>query len=43
MCSGLLRLLMPPEGERPYDEVVLDILDARSMPHWLSGSRVKPE
>ena len=37
MCSALLRLLMPPPGEQPYDEVSLDILDARSLPHWLSG------
>ena len=36
MCSALLRLLMPPGGENPYDEVSLDILDARSLPHWLS-------
>jgi molybdopterin/thiamine biosynthesis adenylyltransferase len=37
MCNALLRLLMPVPGERMYDEVALDILDAVSLPHWISG------
>jgi molybdopterin/thiamine biosynthesis adenylyltransferase len=37
MCNALLRLMMPPAGERMYDEVALDIRDAVSAPHWLSG------
>jgi molybdopterin/thiamine biosynthesis adenylyltransferase len=36
MCNALLRLMMPIEGEGPYDEISLDILDAVSLPHWLS-------
>jgi hypothetical protein len=39
MCNTLLRLLMPPNEEAPYDEVALDILDAVSLPHWLCGER----
>ena len=39
MCNALLRLLMPPAGESMYDEVSLDILDAVSLPHWVSGSQ----
>jgi hypothetical protein len=41
MSSALLRLMMPPAGERMYDEVSLDILDAASAPHWLSGPQHK--
>ena len=37
MCSALLRLLMPPERQPPYDEVVLDILEGVNQPHWISG------
>ena len=36
MCNALLRLMMPPDGEGPYDEVCLDVLNAVSLPHWLS-------
>lgn len=39
MCNAGLRLLMPVDGERMYDEVALDALDAIVMPHWLSGPR----
>jgi hypothetical protein len=37
MGGALLRLLMPPGGENPYDEVVLDVLDAAALPHWLTA------
>jgi hypothetical protein len=36
MCNALLRLMMPEVGQPMYDEVGLDIVDAVSMPHWLS-------
>lgn len=36
MCSALLRLMMPADGEPMYDEVALDVCDAVSTPHWLS-------
>jgi predicted ThiF/HesA family dinucleotide-utilizing enzyme len=36
MCNALLRLMMAEVGQPMYDEVGLDILDAVSMPHWLS-------
>lgn len=39
MLSALLRLLMPVEGERMYDEVCFDVLDAKSVPLWLTGSQ----
>ncbi len=39
MCNAALRLLMPIPGERMYDEVALDALDATVVPHWLSGPR----
>jgi molybdopterin/thiamine biosynthesis adenylyltransferase len=37
MLNALLRLMRPVEGERMYDEVCLDILDAVNQPQWLSG------
>jgi hypothetical protein len=37
MCSALLRLMMPVAGERMYDEVALDVLEAVNTPHWISG------
>ena len=39
MANALLRLLMPVAGERQYDECALDILDAVSQPHWISGQQ----
>jgi hypothetical protein len=30
------------EGERMYDEVCLDILDAVNQPQWLSGPQEAP-
>ena len=39
MCNALLRQMMPVPDERMYDEVALDILDAVSVPHWISGSQ----
>ena len=39
MCNAGMRLLMPVSGERMYDEVALDALDAVAVPHWLSGPR----
>ena len=36
MCNALLRLMMSRDDQRMYDEVVLDILDAVSIPLWLS-------
>jgi molybdopterin/thiamine biosynthesis adenylyltransferase len=39
MCNAGMRLLMPVPGERMYDEVALDALDAVAVPHWLSGPR----
>jgi hypothetical protein len=37
MCNALLRLLRRRDGKRMYDEVALDILDARSTAIWLTG------
>lgn len=37
MCNALLRLMMSRDDQRMYDEVALDILDAVSVPFWLSG------
>ncbi|NUQ64550.1 MAG: ThiF family adenylyltransferase [Pirellulales bacterium] len=37
MCNALARLLMPPAGQRMYDEVALDVIEAVSQPHWISG------
>jgi hypothetical protein len=37
MCNALLRLMMPVEGERMYDEIALDVLEAVNQPHWVSG------
>lgn len=37
MCNALLRLMTATPDERMYDETALDILDARMVPHWLSG------
>ena len=37
MCNALLRLMMPVPGERMYDEVALDVLDAVNTPHWITG------
>jgi hypothetical protein len=39
MLSAVARFLMPPEGETMYDEVCLDILDATTVPQWLTRSR----
>ncbi len=39
MLSAVLRFLMPPEGETIYDEVCLDILDATTVPQWLTRPR----
>jgi hypothetical protein len=41
MCNALLRMMMPVPDERMYDEAALDILDARMLPHWLSGPQEK--
>lgn len=35
MCNALLRLLMPKE-QAMYDEVALDVWEAKSRPHWLT-------
>lgn len=37
MASSLLRLLMPVEGERMWDEITLDVVEGINCPHWLSG------
>jgi len=39
MCGAVWRLLMPPEGERMYDEACFDVLDAVSTPQWLTGTK----
>jgi hypothetical protein len=36
MLGTVLRFLMPPEGETLYDEVCLDIIDASTVPQWLT-------
>jgi hypothetical protein len=42
MCNALLRLLMLP-AQPMYDEVCLDILEAISMPQWLSSPEVQKQ
>jgi molybdopterin/thiamine biosynthesis adenylyltransferase len=42
MNNALLRLMMPVQNQRMYDEVALDVLDAASQPHWLSGPEEAP-
>ncbi len=37
MLNALMRLMMPVEGERMYDEVCLDILEGVNTPQWISG------
>jgi hypothetical protein len=36
MLSALLRVVMLPPGETVYDEVCLDILDAKSVAYWVT-------
>jgi hypothetical protein len=36
MLSALLRIVMLPPGETMYDEVCLDILDAKSVAYWVT-------
>jgi len=42
MLSAAVRFLMPPEGETMYDEVCLDILDAKTVPQWLTRPQKQP-
>ena len=42
MCNALLRLIMPPAGERVYDEACFDVLDAVCSPQWLTGPKTAP-
>lgn len=37
MASSLMRLLMPVEGERMWDEISLDVIEGVNNPQWLSG------
>ncbi len=37
ICNALLRLMMPGDGQPMYDEVALDVWEATSLPHRLSG------
>lgn len=41
MLSVVVRFLMPPQGETMYDEVCLDILDATTVPQWLTRPQRK--
>ncbi len=41
MLSSLMRLLMPVEGERMWDEISLDIIEGVNQPNWLSGPQEK--
>lgn len=36
ILSAVVRFLMPPKGETMYDEVCLDILDATTVPQWIT-------
>jgi molybdopterin/thiamine biosynthesis adenylyltransferase len=36
MLSAVLRIVMPPPGETMYDEVCLDILDAKTVAYWVT-------
>lgn len=42
-CTALLRLMMPPPGERMYDEVCFDLLAAEASPLWISGPQFEPK
>jgi hypothetical protein len=42
MLSALLRIVMLPPGETMYDEVCLDILDAKSVAYWVTRPQVDP-
>jgi molybdopterin/thiamine biosynthesis adenylyltransferase len=42
MASALMRLLAPPEGRYPYDELAFDVLEGASQPHWLSAPPPSP-
>lgn len=39
MLNTLLRIMNPPEGERLYDELNLDVIEGVCQPHWLSGPK----
>jgi len=41
MVNSLMRLMMPVEGERMWDEVCFDIIEGVSTPQWLSGPQME--
>lgn len=41
--SSLMRLMMPPKGERMWDEITLDVVEGVNVPHWLSGPQMVDE
>jgi hypothetical protein len=36
MLAAMLRIVMLPPGETMYDEVCLDILDAKTVAYWVT-------
>ena len=43
MLNSLMRLMLPVEGERMWDEVAFDIIEGVSNPQWISGPRMEAE
>ncbi len=41
MNGVLMRIMMPPEGERLFDEVCFDIVAGVQQPQWLSGPQME--
>lgn len=39
MLNSLMRLMMPPKGERMWDEINIDIVEGVAVPNWLSGPK----
>ncbi len=43
MLNSLMRIMMPIEGERQWDEVCFDIVEGVCAPQWLSGPQMEDE